>query len=84
MARRYGAWGSGPSAPGAGRPVPGAPADRRGGFDIGVGVTVSLRQKRHSGMRLTPAGGRDRGLAADSDMERHAYTRCENHPITIR
>ena len=41
MARRYGSRGSGPSAPGAGRPVPGAPPDRRGGFDIGVGVTVS-------------------------------------------
>ena len=43
-----------------------------------------LRQKRHSGMRLTPAGGRGRGLAADSDLERHAYTRCGNQPITIR
>ena len=35
-------------------------------------------------MRLTPAGGRDRGLAADTDLERHGYTRYGNQPITIR
>ena len=42
-----------------------------------------LRQERHSGMRLTAAGGRDRGLAADSDLERHGYSRFGNRPITI-
>ena len=35
-------------------------------------------------MRLSPAEGRDRGLAADSDLESHGYTRYGNQPITIR
>ena len=58
--------GFGTFGPGAGRPVPGAPPGPERRFRYRRRCHRLSGQEWHSGMRLMPATGRDRGLAANS------------------